>query len=356
MKKLSQEFSSFTKNLVGIDSIMEKLIPLYLGSENRVYMLGIWGMGGLGKTTLARAIYHRYSKFFEGSSFIHKVGERSKPSLLEIQKQLLEQILGSYEKIWDVDEGVEIIKRRLRHKKILLVLDDVDHVDQLEKLAGKHDWFGLDSWIIITTRDERVFVDHEGFKIYNPNELDDDDALKLFCLKAFKKVQPEEGYMQLSQKVVEYASGLPLALLTLGSFLARRTIDEWQSALNSFKKNKGEIFDVLKISYDGLEEMWKEIFLDIACFFKGWMKDEVIGILENCGFDARIGISVLVEKSLLTMDDNEILSMHDLLEEMGKKIVCLESGGNRGKQSRLWHHEDLLYVLKNDKVRTMTKL
>ena len=101
--------------------------------------------GGLGKTTLARAIYYRYSKFFEGSSFIHSVRERSKPSLLEIQQQLLEKILGSHEKIWDVYEGVDIIKRRLCHKKFLLVLDDVDHVDKLENWLESI--IGLD-WVV----------------------------------------------------------------------------------------------------------------------------------------------------------------------------------------------------------------
>ena len=77
-------------------------------------------------------------------------------------------------------------------------------------------------------------VDNGVLKIYKPNGLDDDDASKLFCSKAFKKVQPKEGYMQLSQKVVGYASGLPLALVTLGSFLAGRNIDEWKSALENF--------------------------------------------------------------------------------------------------------------------------
>ena len=155
---------------------------------------------------------------------------------------------------------------------------------------------------------------------------------------------------------MKYANGIPLALVILGSFLVGRTIDEWQSALPSFKKTKGEIFHILKLSYDGLEEMWKEIFLDIACFFRHWNKNEVIHILENCGFNARIGISVLMEKSLLSMDYNEDLGMHDLLQEMGEKIVRFESKGKLGMQSRLWLNNDLLNVLKDNMVRKMTNL
>ena len=102
--------------------------------------------------------------------------------------------------------------------------------------------------------------------------------------------------------------------------------------------------------------MWKEIFLDIVCFFRHWKKNEVIHILENCGFYARIGISVLDEKSLLSVDGNESLGMHDLLQEIGEKIVRFESNGNLGKQSRLWLNDDLLHVLKDNMVRKMTKL
>ncbi|XP_065615831.1 TMV resistance protein N isoform X1 [Quercus suber] len=358
MEKLSSKSSSINKNLIGIKSMFAELIPSYLGFGNNIYMIGICGMGGLGKTTLASAIYYEYSDHFEGSSFIANVRERSeKGELHKLQQQLLDEILeGSNTKIYNVQVGDKKINSSgLRHKKVLLVLDDVNHKDQLEKLAGEHDWFGLGSWIIITTRDEHVLVQHGVLKIYKPNGLDDNDASTLFYSKAFKKEQPEEGYMQLSLEVIEYASGLSLALVTLGSFLVGRTLEEWQSALDSFKNIKGDIYNILKISYDGLEEMWKEIFLDIACFFRELKKNHVIQILENYGFNAIIGINVLVEKYLLTMDDNkylgddnEYLAMHDLLVEMGQKIIRFESGGKLGKQSRLWLIEYLHYVLEND--------
>ena len=331
---------------------MAKFIPLYLGFENNVRMIGIYGMGGLGKTTLARTVYVEFRSHFDGSSFIANVRKDSKKHGLPILQQqlLVDTLFDGNICIRNVHDGVEMIMKRLRDKKVLLVIDDVDHLDQLKYLAGDHGWFGLGSWIIITTRDEHVLIQHGVLKRYNPNGLNDDDALKLFCLKTFKNEQPKKGYMQLSQQVVKYANGLPLALVTLGSFLVGRTVEEWQSALDSFKNIKRDIYDILKISYDGLEEMWKEIFLDIACFFRGQKKDEAIQILENCGFDARIGVSVLVERSLLTVDDKGCFGMHDLLLEMGQRIIRSESDGELGKQSRLWLIEDLLHVLENNTV------
>ena len=174
-------------------------------------------------------------------------------------------------------------------------------------------------------------------------------------MKAFKNEQPKEGYMQLSQDVVHYANGHPLALITFGSFLFGRTVDVWQSALDRFKKiPEREIFATLKVSYDDLEEMWKDIFLDVACFFRGKMKDQVIEILETCGFDAKIGIQVLLDKSLITIE-NDTLQMHDLLQKMGMEVVRRESREEPGKRSRLWLRKDLFHVLKNNTVRTLAR-
>ncbi|XLR20536.1 uncharacterized protein [Arachis hypogaea] len=100
--------------------------------------------------------------------------------------------------------------------------------------------------------------------------------------------------------------------------------------------------------------MEKDIFLDIACFFKGWPKDYVTEKLKRCGHDAEIGIDILINRSLVTLEpetflESTLLGMHDLLEEMGKQIVIQESPNDACNRSRLWCLEDVEFVLTQNK-------
>ncbi|KAH9782097.1 hypothetical protein KPL71_008743 [Citrus sinensis] len=135
--------------------------------------------------------------------------------------------------IWNVCDGIDIIGSRLRWKKVLLIIDDVSDVEQLQSLAGKRDWFGPGSRILITTRDKQLLVAHEVDEehILNLDVLNNDEAIQLLSMKAFKTHQPVQEYVELSEHVLEYAGGLPLALKVLGSFLIGRSADLWRSTI-----------------------------------------------------------------------------------------------------------------------------
>ncbi|CAL5406691.1 unnamed protein product [Camellia sinensis] len=324
-----------------------ELLGLGMGDARAV---GIWGMGGIGKTTISRAVYDCISYQFQGCSFIENVREVSeKCGLKTLQEQLISEILMAKDfKVRSDAHAVHMIRNMICRKKVLIVLDDVDESTNLEKLVGEHNCLNSGSRIIITTQNKHVFSRYGITHIYEVEELREDEAMELFKSKAFGNYQHMEGYQELVRRAVKYANGVPLALKVLGSFLRGRNEDEWESSLNRLKKSPPkEVRQVLRISYEALESEEQDIFLDIACFFKGKDKNEVIKILESCGFDPIIGIDVLVQKSLITISSNKLL-MHDLIQQLGWCIVIQQSREEPGERTRLWRDEDIKNVLMNN--------
>ncbi|GMY19601.1 TMV resistance protein N-like [Fagus crenata] len=349
--ELNCKFSSASKDLVGIASRVEKMLHLCSGERlGGVRFVGICGIGGSGKTSLAEEICKRISDNFEASCFIYNVREETKnpQGLVSLQKQLLCKILVEKEiNIWDPRGGIDLIGNRLCNKKVLIVLDDVGRDKQLEALAGKRDWFGVGSTIIVTSRDSHLLRTMDD--VYTTELLNNDEALELFSWRAFEKPHPEENYVDLCEDFVKYTNGLPLALKVLGSSLSGRSMDAWESARDQLKvEPNSDIVDILKISFDGLTDRQKQLFLDIACFFKGEDKDYIRDILQSFGYHPGYNLDVLVDKSLIFIEETGTLWMHDLLQEMGKEIVRRESLKEPGGRSRLWLYEDARHVLTNN--------
>ncbi|PPR87271.1 hypothetical protein GOBAR_AA33418 [Gossypium barbadense] len=159
---------------------------------------------------------------------------------------------------------------------------------------------------------------------------------------------PAVDFQDLSNKFVEYAQGSPLALRVLGSKLYKKSRKEWESEVDKLKEYaQPKISQILRSSFDDLDELEKNVFLDIAIFFKGKLKKDVEKILNCCHKGAVCGISNLIDKCLLDSKYERIF-MHDMLEEMGKDIVCKESL-DPVKRSRLWSAKDVYQVLRYNK-------
>jgi hypothetical protein len=355
LREVNSTYLYVTLYPVGIYSRMQAITSLLRVGVNDVRMVGIWGMGGMGKTTISKVIYNQFFHSFEGKSFLANIRETFKQpdGQVRLQEQLLSDILKTSKiKVNNVDRGITMIQERLRGRRVLVILDDVDQLAQLKIIAGSHDWFGPGSRIIITTRDEQLLKVLEVDGVYAAKEMSENESLELFSWHAFRNSYPTKDFMDLSRSVVAYSGGLPLALEVLGSFLFSRSMQDWKDTLEKLKRiPNDQIQTKLRISFDALSDSFqKDIFLDISCFFIGMDKDYVTQILNACGFFAKIGISVLIQRCLLSVGERNKLIMHDLLRDMGREIVREEYPKIPGKRSRLWLHEDALDILATHQV------
>ncbi|KEH16028.1 TIR-NBS-LRR class disease resistance protein [Medicago truncatula] len=305
---------------VGLESRVEVATKLLnIKNSEDVLILGIWGMGG-------------------------KFGDTDTNQVC-VQQQILHDVYKALTfKIRDIESGKNILKERLAQKRILLVLDDVNELDQLKALCGSRKWFGPGSRIIITTRNIHLLRLYEVYQVYTIEEMDESESLKLFSWHAFKQPSPIEYFAKHSTDVIAYSGRLPLAL-------------EWHKVLEKLKCiPHDQVQEKLKVSFDGLKDCTeKQIFLDIACFFIGMDQNDAIQILNGCGFFADIGIKVLVERALVTVDNNNKLRMHDLLRDMGRQIIYEEAPADPEKRSRLWRHGEVFDILEKCKKNKTAK-
>ncbi|KAK2632171.1 hypothetical protein EUGRSUZ_L01911 [Eucalyptus grandis] len=358
LTKLKNTPLGVAKYPVGLERRFEELKRIVNVNSKGVLILGFHGMGGIGKTTLAKALYNKLVVHFRRRSFVPKIREASRMEggLESLQAKLISNLTSSKEsgqRIENVGAGIDLIRSLAFEEPVFIVLDDVDDLRQIKALAGSRDWFYEGTRIIVTTRDKEVLPESIVNVFYEVKELTSPEALQLFSFHAFGRDQPNKSLKGAAEEIVALTGGLPLALEVFGSFLYdKRRAEEWRDALQKLRWIRPQsLQDVLMISFNALDDQEKCVFLDIACFFvqMTMTREDAIYILRGCGLNPEITIKVLTAKSLLKIIEDGILWMHDQIRDMGREIVQRENYDHPSMRSRLWDRNEILTVLKNKK-------
>ncbi|KAM3219430.1 disease resistance protein RPV1-like [Capsicum annuum] len=349
-EKINRSVIGIAPYLIGIHS-RAKDLNLWLNNRiGRVSIARVCGMGGIGKTTIAKYVFNVNYDNFEGSSFLENTRQYSEyeDGLIHMQRQFLADILrGKETEVQSIEEGIYQIKAAINGKRVLVVLDDIDRLGQLDAVLGMRDWFHPGSRIIITTRHSELLRAYEIDMVNMVDRLTKEESFELFSWHAFGNNQPIDHYKQLSERMVKHCEGLPLALQLLGSSLSGKAVDVWESSLNKLEAiPNSQVAKKLKVSYDSLQDDHDQnLFLDVACFFVAKNINIVATVLEGCGYYVIVGIQNLIDRFLLTIDQNEKVVMHQSVRDMGRDIVRQESTRDPGKRTRLWHYKDCITVL-----------
>ncbi|CAN1246364.1 Disease resistance protein RUN1 [Linum grandiflorum] len=237
------------------------------GTSNDTHVIGFWGMGGVGKTTLATTVYQMLTS--PTNRIKHHFFASVKASEVEGQVRELYSTLLSENNLSLVDLNVDLRRERLSRLKVVVVLDNVETLQQLEKLllGGIPDpikLFGPGSVIIITSRD-RGLLNHANARIFNVEGFDSSESLELFSLHAFRQHCPSDDLIDLSRRAILYCKGNPLAIKVLGGALFGKDKEYWKSFFCGLEKiSKPEIHDVLSTSYCALKVEEQRLFMDVA--------------------------------------------------------------------------------------------
>ncbi len=326
-------------------------------------IVGLVGMGGIGKTTLSKKFYHLFHDQYDKSSFLEDV--KSKDNINDVIKQLLHDLCG---KRLCKDENVnqddlDQIRQCMISKKVLVVVDDVGKAENLTSLQLLIDTKNVTfkSKVLVNCRNWQILKSHvnEDGKVAMKS-LEEEQARELFMFYAFGNANhvPTKDFEYICMKIIKACGGLPLSLKVLGSFLCNtKELKTWEGALRKLKSGQNltggndneELWNVLKISYDHLDKQHQNMFLDIACFLGGLKINTICRIWNGNYLDPKFELQNLQHRSLVQLAEDGILYIHEQLQDMGQNIAMELQIMNRF----IWRSNESTFLLQKDEVVTI---
>jgi hypothetical protein len=289
-------------------------------------------MGGIGKTTLSKKVYHLFHNQYEKSSFLENVKSKD---MNDVKKKLLQDLCDKeLRKDEDVDKYFDEIKQCMISKKVLVVVDDVDTTKSLEdlQLLIDKDATNVDckSKVLINCRNWQILKNHvrDSAKV-DMAILEEEKARELFMLHAFKHGNLVTNDLKIiSMDIIKACGGLPLSLEVLGCYLCGiHDMKIWKGALHELEGGRNIIgsshnetlWKTLRISYDHLMKTHQDMFLVIVCFFVGFKRSSFCRVYSNGDDSSSLMLILqnLKDMSLIKRAEDGSLYMHEQLRYMG---------------------------------------
>jgi len=321
-----------TSKLIGVEEKMSKLEK----QLQRVGSLGIVGMGGIGKSTLAKALSNHISHHFDAVCFVIDIKNEKCTFALKHKSKDMQDATPQETTLSKTRDILECVRKT---KKILLVVDNVSKQIQLCQLLDDNMFKDVDGMrLIASSRDWNSLKQHvpTAGKV-NMQTLKGDQPMRLFSRHAFGTNQSCLPYLtHVVENIVSACCGLPLSLEVMGTHMQGETrLRVWERTLHRLLRARHDgspnekLWNTLRISYDELSIEEKNMFLDIACFFYKDVFTTKETFLKIFDGNAREILESLHNKSLVKVDEWDRLDMHDQLRDMGRMITEKEFAGTR---------------------------